>query len=586
MDEAATSPSLDGDAVDVESSDVKQKFVKKVEPNVSCSLAVLVAGPVFDALCALPGVIFDDLPASLRASGMVLVVMLGSPPVRKDGLFVLEQRVVLAMLLAATAFVGLNAAEARGRNADAVFALVSTLSAVVAVGTGGVNEQVDTLHSTHTSREGLSALCGALLFYIGMRTTRHAFALPSEVLNFKVSHADVSVPGYAVASDLVVAGNAFAGSTAAAFGAILLLNHNIVFHVGSAAMSTVAGTLACFVFLGALFAQLASYSILEDLPALFSEFACDGSRSECLAAYRARRFLVASTSTSVNWVSAIAMTTFAFSNQRRFANRRGLYLYQAPLATIEGSAVILVSVVAALIVIAFSDPVHAMLFAEAELVLLIASIPSALFGWPVLAATLHTIGQIGYVYSRVSTTGFSLSYYTHWSIATTLLLTVASGILSAFSYTLYVPSDRRMYSEPLEYLNGLVLTALVSVQTFLTMGTLGMAAGYTGCYYASNQQGWRSTGYHYMVQHNVSFFFAAALYASRYEHHVLSTAARRAAYFVVPAILGICWFISVIASSRLHGSDPYTQFVDAASFVIGVSAAAVAWAGVGWVLDN
>ena len=561
--------------------------VKRTEPNVVCALAVLVAGPAFDALCALPGVVLDDLPASLRATGMVLVVMLGSPPLRKDGMLIIEQRIVLATLLAACAFLGLNAAEVRGRNADAVFALVSTLASVAAISTGGVNEQTDTSHTASASRENLSALCGSLLFYLGMRTTRHAFALPSEVLNFKVSHEDVSVRGYAVAPDMVVAGNAFAGSTAAAFGATLLLNHHIVLHVGSAAMSTVAGTLACFVFLGSLVAQMASYAIIEQLPALFSDVACDGSVTECAAAYRARRFLVSSTSTTTNWICAISMATFAFSNHRRFTERRHTYLYQAPLSTVEGAAVLATSFAACILVIGYTDPIHSMLFSEVELLLLIASIPCALFGWTILATGLHTAGQVGYVYSRVTTTGFLLSYFTHWSIAATLLLTVATGVLAAVGYLLYVPGERRMYSEPVEYFNGLVLTALVSVQTFLTLGTLGMSSGYSGCFYTSNDHGWRSTGYQYLVQHSCSFFFVAALYASRHEHHLLSKTARRVAYFAGPTVLGICWLVTILTDTAAQGANnPYTVFVDVGSFLIGVSAAGVAWLGVGLALDN
>jgi hypothetical protein len=544
---------------------------------------------VFDALCALPGVALDDLPASLRASSLVLVVLLGSPPVRKDGLLVLEQRVVLGMLLASCAFIGLNAAEVKGRNADAVFAFVSTLASVAAVTSGGVNAQTDAPHAARAARaarEQMSALTGALLFYLGMRTTRHAFALPSETLNFKVSHEDISTSGYAIASDLVVAGNAFAGSVSAAFGAILLLNHHLVLHVGSAALSNVAGTLASFVFLGALFAQLAAYAIIEQLPALFSTAACDGSREECAAAYRARRFLLSSTSTSVNWVCAIAMATFAYSNRRRFRTRRAVYEYAPPLATFESVAVIGAALVAALLIVGFVDPVQPMLLAETELVFLVASIPAALFSWPVLGCGLHAAGQVMYIYARMDGAGYSFTYFTHWSLAATLFLTICAGLSIGVTYLLYNAGSRRLYSEPVEYISAALLTALISVQTFLTLGTLGMAAGYSGCFYSSNVHGWRSTGYNYMAQHSVSFFFAAALYASRFEHHALGVIARRVFYGAPPVALGIAWLITIMVSETSHGADPYTQFVDVASFVIGVTAAGVAWLGVGLCLQQ
>ena len=568
---------------EVQTDDGKREHVAR-EANVACALAVLACGPVFDALCALPGVAFDDLPASLRASSLVLAAMLGSPPIRKAGLFVLEPRIVLAVLLACCAFIGLNAAEVKGRNADAVFSFVGTLACAAAVTTNGVNEQTDNTQRKKMSREQMSAFCGALLFYLGARTTRHGFALPSEVLNFKVSHGDISTPGYAVASDLVVVGNVFAGSVAASFGLILLLNHHLVLHVGSAAMSTVAGVLACFVFLGTLFAQLASYAVMEKLPALFSEFACDGTTQECAAAFRARRFLLGSQSTSVNWVCAVAMATFAFSNRRQFRTRSELYEYVAPLATLESVAVLAASLLAVLLIVLFADPIHPMLLAETELVLLVVSIPAALFGWPTAACAFHAIGQVLYIYNRMQGTGYKMTYYTHWSLAATLFLTAAIGVTTLLTYLLYNVGQKRLVSDPIEFITAVLLTALVSVQTFLTLGTLGMASGYSGCFYASSSEGWRSTGYSYMVQHSVSFFFAAALYASRYEHFMLGWRTRIASYSILPAILGIAWLIAIFVSPEQHGADPYTNFVDVASFVIGVSAAAVAWAGVGLCL--
>lgn len=555
-------------------------LVKTRENNVLCALFVALCGPVFDALCALPGTLLDDLPASLRTSSIVLVVLLGSPSIRHDQCHVLEQRAVLAILLAACSFIGLNAAEASARNADSIFSFASMLACIVAVATNGANAQVDTKKKQQVVREHTTAFFAALLFYLGMRTLRHALALPAETLNFKVTHLDVSTHGYAISSDLVIVGNAFAGSVSIAFACIVLVNYDLVFEVGSDGLASVAGVLSCFIFTGALFAQLAAYSLINKLPALFSDDACIGTFDECTAAYRARRYFMASSCTAVPWVCAISVATFALSQPKRHQSRRQYFEYVAPLASVEAIAVMAAAFIAVALVFFLADPVRPMLVAQAELALLITSIPAALLGWPVIGCILHSIAQIFYIDSRVRGLGFSLTYYTHWSLAGTLALTVIVAVLTAISYLLYNAGSRRLYAEPVEKITATCLTALVSVQSFLTLGTLGMAAGYTGINYSPGLHGWQATGYQFTVQHTVSFFFAAALYATRYEHNQLSTTARRAAWFAVPPLLGVAWFLSVLVLTVGH-HDPYSAFVDFTSFVVGVSAAAVAWGGCG-----
>jgi hypothetical protein len=274
------------------------------------------------------------------------------------------------------------------------------------------------------------------------------------------------------------------------------------------------------------------------------------------------------------------MTTFAFSHRKRPTTRRQHYEYEPPLTSVESVAVLVSGFAAVAMVVAFADPTQSMLVAEAELVLLLVSIPVALLRWPVLACALHAAAQVLYIDSRVKGAGFSLQFFTHWSITATLVLTVLIGLLSGVSYMLYTCGSRRLYAQPVEKLTAMCLTALVSVQFFLTLGTLGMAAGYTGAAYHSGAYGWRSTGYQYTTQHTISFFFAAAIFAVRYEHDGLFLTTRRAAWFTLPPLLGVAWFVCVLALSTAH-ADPYTVFVDAASFVIGVSAAAIAWVGCG-----
>ena len=555
-----------------------------IEDNVLCCLFACLMGPVLDALCALPGAVLDDVPASLRTTGLALSVLLGAPAIRRDNVYVLEQRALFAVLLGSVAFIGLNQAESTARNADAVFALVGTLSAVLACHTNGAMQQTDAKttrsEAARKTREHLSAFCGGLLFYIVMRVVRHSFALSSEIIEFKVSHDDINVRGYGVSVDLVVAGNSFAGACSVGFACILLLNHDLVFHVGSSALSTIAAVLACFVFLGAFVAQLASFTAMEQLPALFSSAACDGDETECAAGYRARRLFISSNSTSVSWTCAIALTIYAFSHMKRFRTRREYFGYEVSPYTPPVMAAIGSAGICCLVVLLMVDPTRSMNWADTELLLLLLSIPVCLLGWPAASCGIHAAGQIIYIWTRVELHGgYNWAYFTHHSLLATVALTVVCGVLSLFSYGLYSLGRRRLYSEPVEVANTLLLTMLVSVQLFLTLGTLGMSAGYTGIFYTDDKGSWRVTGYEFTVQHCVSFFFVACLYGTRYEHDLLSTTWRRAAWFAVPPLLGMSWLI--VISVQASGGSPYHHYVDAASFLVGVSAAAVSWAGVG-----
>jgi len=554
------------------------------EHNVLCCLFACLTGPVLDALCALPGAVLDDVPSSLRTSGLVLTVLLGAPAIRRDAVYVLEQRALLGLLLGSCAFVGLNQAEPTARNADAVFAFVGTLSAVMACSTNGVMQQKDNddpkSEVVCKSREHLSAFCGALLFYLGMRVLRHSFALSSEILNFKVSHDDINVRGYGVSVDMVVAGNSFAGACTVGFACILLLNHDLIIHVGSAALSNIAGTLACFVFVGAFVAQMASFTSMEQLPALFSASACDGDEGECAAAYRARRLFSASNSTSVSWVCAVALTVYSFSHAKRFKTRREHFEYEADIYSLGSIAAISSAAVCCLAVFLFADPSRSMDWSDLELVLLLISIPVCLLGWPAVGCFVHAAGQAVYVWTRVELYGgYDWAYFTHHSLLATFTLAVSSGCLSLFSYGLYSFDRRRLYSEPVEVANAVLLTALVSTQTFLTLGTLGMTAGYSGVYYSDGKGSWRISGYEFTVQHCVSFFFVACLYGTRYEHETLPVTFRRASWFALPPLLGLTWLVCI--SAEASGGSPYHHYVDSASFLIGVSSAAASWTGVG-----
>jgi len=559
--------------------------IESFEGNVVCSLFVLVTGIVLDALCALPGALLADVPASLRTTSLVLVVLLGSPPVFKTKRFVLEQRIILAILLGTSAFVGMNKAEVTARNADGLFSLVGSLASVVACATNGVMLQSDSQERRQELREHLSALTGSMLFYVGMRCMRNAFSIPGDVLSFSVSHSEFDVRGYGVANEVAITGLAFSGCIISSFGIIVLLNHDMIVHTGSNGLSVVSAILACCSFVGAFAVQLSSYSLMESVPALFSDAACDGEYEYCREAYRSRRLFVATNNSSVAWIGTLAIATFAFSNVKRFTTRRDHFAFVPNMWASTSVAAIVSALGSLFVTLWFADVTRSMNYSVVELTLLLVSIPSAILSFPISACVLHVSGQAIYVFTRVySENGFTLLYFTHHSIMATFLLTIAVLLLSSISYFLYTYSDYRMYSEPIERVNGVLLTMLVSVQFFLTVATMCMSSGYTGIKYTDDNGSWRVSGYEFSVQHSVSFFFCAALYATRYEHAMLPAWLRRLGWFLFPPVLGITWTFCILVLSN-EGS-PYQQWVDLGSFLIGVSAAVFSWIGVGVFLHT
>lgn len=568
-------------AVECDEQECELEVETVIESNTLCSLFVLVSAVVLDALCALPGAVLDDVPASLRTTSLTLVVLLGAPSVSKSRFFLMEQRLLLAAMLSTAACVGLNRAEPAARNADALFSLVGALACVAACTTNGATvKNGSTAAKRGELREHLTAFYGAFCFYLGVRVVRHAIALPSEVLSFSVSHVDVDTRGYAVANELTVVGLSFSGAVVAAFGVVALLNHDLVLHMGSRALSNVAGMLACFAFLGALAAQLSAYSQLDRLPALFGPNACDGPYSECEAAFRARRLFSSSTSTSTAWACVASLATFSFCCSKRARTRKDHFLFWPDLYSPPYVAMLFASAASLVVVASFVDSDANMHWADVELLLLVCSIPIVLLNFPILGCACHLAAQTVYVATRFSQFGhYDLRFFTHWSILATALFTVLIILGSSTSYFLYVFEDQRLYWEGLERATAVCIVALLSVQAFLTIGTSGMSSGYTGIFYENAKSSWRTAGYEFCVQHNISLFFAAALFAVRYEHHALSRYALRAAWFSPPIVVGVAW-IARVAFLTDDGS-PYGAFVDFASFLIGVSAATVSWLGVG-----
>ena len=582
-----------------ESSDnVQPSFEKRLvwfELNATVAAAIAVSAIAIEALSALPSTSQKDIPASLRCSSLVLIALLASPIVdtvqeekattygvslEMSG-FEFEQRGILMLLLLLVAIFGENHGDETIRVADAIFVLVAGWSIVLLF---VLRSQKRTLGST---------LVGSLLFYLGVRITAAAINHSYEVVTFVVTADRFDTRGYGLSDSVLATALTFGGTIVTCAGSVILVNDRAIRTNGSHFASPAIAQLAGLAFAAALIAQLSQYSRLDDLDVIFSTSACGGPG--CTAARRARRLYIANSSTGPLWGAVVSLTVFATPKNRR-ANTPTEYFNSNPIPTVGGmvGAVTTVAIVAASIHFGNDE----LGYVTSELVVLYFSIPAVWFLAAPLGCALFIAGNGMYIHDRLgSIWGFDLRYWTHWSLATSgvlvsLLFVTTTLTWVAFNLKIpFVKNREALRLPPLEVATAALSIALFSLQLALTVTTLVLFASYDGSLVTS-ENSWREQGFEYSLQHSLSFFFAAALYGSRFELAERSVEkdtdndarlrgwARRVSLYFLPIVTFVCWILTVACS---RDGSPYGTSTSTAPFVVGLVASAVPWvvAGVG-----
>ncbi len=559
-----------------------------VETNVLAACCVLALAVALDALNALPAVGTADVPTSLRTTGLVLVAMVAAPPVRPDTLFL--QRGGALGLLAAAAWVGLHNGETHARTADALYALVGG-SAVVSIFGASGPAKGERGYDDRGKRENLAALAAGFLAYCGFRVLRAGMTHASEVARFTVEHDDLSVPGHALADDLVASALSFGGVVVASASVVILLNHDLVYEHGCAPVCGVLAVLAVATFTAAFVVQISAYARLDELEVLFGETSCSGSADVCAVTFRARRMQAANSSPACLWACAIALVVLAFPQERRCRTRKDYYTpdtlaQQEASAVSAGWAAVVSAGVAVAAILIFAHGDGSTTLPVLELLLLYGSIPLAWFGDSWLACVVHAAGILLYTANRMgSSFGFDLSYLTHWFVASTALLVLILAVTTAISQILYVSCCMHgKYIVWVEWTTALALVALVSSQLLLTTVSLGLVSGYEGARFSDDGRSWRVVSFEWSTQHCISFFFAAALVGGRYEssNPHIPRWALRLVWFGLPIVLIVAWIIAM-AADRSDGL-PYASLANLLPLAVAVVGALVPWFVIGVVV--
>jgi hypothetical protein len=554
------------------------------EGNVVAACCIFASSIALDALNALPTTIVADVPTSLRTTSLILVGLIGAPPVETNYLF--EQRGLACILLVAASWIGLHHGGSNARVADAVYTLFGGWSAVGLFGWSGPRAG-EKGHDPRERRENLSALSAAFLGYAGLRVTRAGMTHATESISFTMSHEDVTARGVALADDLVASALVFGGLLCVCAAVFVLSSHDTIYHRGCAPICGTMGMLSVLVFTAAFVVQIAVYARMDDIDLLFNDASCVGDADVCSEAYRARRFYAANGSPAVLWACAAGLTLFAFPYDRRCRTRRDYFAARDDptgrrVATASGWVAIIASLVALGCVLLFADT--ASFLASVEVMLLYFSIPLAWFGESWIACGLHAGGIAVYTASRLGgPLGYDLAYLTHWFVATTLLITVLLALTTGISELLYNSwCSKGRYIEWIETATALLLVALVSMQLLLTIASLSLGAGYDGSRVADART-WRQTSFEWASQHCISFFFAAALVGGRFEtqNPSITRWLLRLFWFGVPTLLVTLWLGTLVF---FQDEIPYMRVGEPVPIAIATFGAAVPWVVVGVVL--
>ena len=165
------------------------------------------------------------------------------------------------------------------------------------------------------------------------------------------------------------------------------------------------------------------------------------------------------------------------------------------------------------------------------------------------------------------------------SLALFYLLAVTTSIASLL-YSSFLSQKR--WVGWVDLLTAAALVSVMSIQMLLTLATLGAVAGFEGAAMESDDETWADYATRWSIQHSISFFFAAALVGSRYEHHVsdLSTWWMRGLWAAGPVVCLLLWIVGMAVAE----GSPYEGMTDTAVTVLGVLCSLVPWVFVGFVL--
>ena len=453
-----------------------------VDLEINCIVACIVftSSIVADAVLASDPPFHNETPTSMRASSIILVACLASPPIRQQYVFV--QRLVIGVGLAAVALTGDHTGSRGVRIADVIFTFLlasMTLSAYMQGGTESLKTTGASMTSTapeFTRRETVCALAIALLFYSSCRVIRQCISYASNVEAFQMQILDwngtyVNVPGYAhmnVASIIALGFGGVVGATIAT----LLLSSTSLREAGTGAKRNIMLIGGLLQFMAAFWGTVALSDQQEELPILFSASAC--TSESCPASGIARRFAMTNGSPSPLWVNALGLFVLAYGPDSNNEDKL------SPIVVVWG---LLSFVGCVCVVFAYSSFQGGGIYVEISTLVCLTGVTVTAFWNAELGSMIFAIG-ISYdeITSVIENSILViLTYLTHCSIfvgTIALILRTVLVMVVDLGWRFFGPQ----ITDVLDDIVGVLTIAGTSIFTFLYLATISLMSTYEGVF--------------------------------------------------------------------------------------------------------
>lgn len=516
---------------------------------------------VVDALLASAPSEFVDAPASLRGTGITLVLLVASPVlVNPNTLYVgVWQKEIFGGILVVVAMAGMHVGSLWARFFDALFLAGLSAGAIGLFSSTGIDvtskKLVAAPDMTALVRKSAIAIASAFLLYAGLRILRVALVSPHRAAHLRLAvvgtensttTAPTTVRGYGVESDSASLLAAFGGAIAIGTAIALFAREHEFGGFGVESLRTQLSAAAAYTGLAGFATLLTVGDQLAEMTIVFHKDACFGDG--CDVAAETRRAALQTPSVGV----ALLLVTVGLVTLNR-GIRNNLFLNVAFF-------------LAALAVVLRVDGVGVAAYGDAVAVF------AVLAAWAAVCYDARLGCFVGYTTLAVELLVSSSHYgfgtiFAHISNTTLGTLVVAGwvGVLLSFC-------GRLCRSQTLLHAEAFLATLSHAIALAYFLGSCGLVSSYVGGAMLFDEPALPPVreALVFVIKHYVPLIFTTALYDQAAS---LGTRAHWAAY-LVPIALPVVYGIVMAAEGR---ATPALSPVALGQFGLFLAAALPLW---------
>ena len=565
------------------------------ESNTLTATALFGAAVVVDAFTSLDrSGAAESAATSMRATCVVLVACLAGPPIREWML--LEQRAVIGVLLAIVALVGRHEAGSDMRMGDAVYVALLYVATLWMFWVGGT-ESTDKGRVVRprsrdappfVHRESLMNLAVASLLYVSLRLVRHGFEQPLAISSY--AHPSTGydgtvrqLKGYAYSSSLGTCSLVFGGAVGVGTSVALFVDARLR-EQGTAAATLLLTVSATAQLTAAFLTTLSQSEALQNLPAIWSEAACD-DRALCPVAFEARRLSLVSQSPSALWINALGTFVLAYAPSMRFQSRAAMLGSRRNFEMfIYGLIAASVAVAALLNYLSFSgtEALTDYALVGATVSVFLTAFVDSLAG--ALSFVICLLADVATDWASDGAAGVFLHPSRAFELYIVVLLLVYTllGIFVEVTWRWLA----REFVDAADRVLGILVVAGTSAATVLYLGAAASLATYDGqlldeTHLRGPDRRFARTSAASIVEHWLPLLVWLPLYGCRCEVEFLSVRTRAIAWYGSALVPVLMWAVALLALEAAPTAS--VGWLDSAPYILGLFVVAlVPWMGLVW----